>query len=75
MVSVEVYDWEESSDETAAVKMLRDVKGLDDYHAKQPFGQLYWHRRPFAVEFSTPAEAQRFAEQLRTCGYLTRVAP
>jgi hypothetical protein len=69
MISVEVYECGEAADETAAVRVLRDAKGLNDYHASQPFGLLYWHKRPFSVAFDSAEEANRFIEQLQACGY------
>ena len=74
MVAVEVYDLDDTADEAAAVHALQEAKGLDDHHTKQPFGLLYWHKRPFSVEFASADEAGRFVERLRACGYHGRLA-
>jgi hypothetical protein len=73
MVSVEVYDCGESADEAAAVRALREIKGLDEYHASHPFGLLHWHKRPFSVAFATAEEAGRFIDMIQVCGYHGRL--
>ena len=72
MISVEVYDLDDTADEAAAVRTLQETRGLDNHHASQPFSLLYWHKRPFSVQFSSAEEASRFVERLRTCGYRAR---
>jgi hypothetical protein len=74
MVAIEIYGLDDNADEGAAARALRDAKGLDDHHAKQPFGLLYWHKRPFSVGFASEDEADRFVERLRACGYHARRA-
>jgi hypothetical protein len=71
--SVEVYDLDDTADESAAVRVFQEAKGLDDHHARQPFGLLYWHHRPFSVQFASEELAGQFVERLRACGYLARL--
>jgi hypothetical protein len=73
MVAVEVYDCDEAADEAAAVRILREAKGLDDYEASHPFGLLHWHKRPFSVYFATREEAAGFIQRLGACGYQARL--
>jgi hypothetical protein len=73
MNAVEVYDLDATADEAAAMRALQEAKGLDEYHATQPFGLLYWHRRPFSVRFDSAEAAARFIERLRACGYHGRL--
>jgi hypothetical protein len=75
MVPVEVFGADDDADEDAAIDILREAKGLDDYHAEKPFGLLYWHKRPFTIHFTTADEADDFMEQLQACGYQSRVSP
>ncbi len=72
MIVVEVYDLDATADEGAAVRALQEAKGLEDHHAKQHFGLLYWHKRPFSIEFDSAEAAAQFVERLRTCGYHAR---
>jgi hypothetical protein len=74
MIFVEVYECGEAADETAVLGVLRVAKGLNDYHASQPFGLVYWHKRPFSVVFDSVEEATRFMEQLLPYGYQSRLA-
>jgi hypothetical protein len=53
MVAVEVYGLDDSADEAGAVRVLQTAKGLDDHRATQPFGLLFWHKRPFTLEFAS----------------------
>jgi hypothetical protein len=71
--SVEVYGLDDTADEAAAVRVFQEAKGLDDHDARQPFGLLYWHRRPFSVRFASEELAGQFVERLRACGYLARL--
>jgi len=73
MTAVEVYRLDDNADETSAVRALQEAKGLDNHDATQPFGLLFWHKRPFTVEFTSENEANRFNEQLRAFGYHGRL--
>ena len=73
MISVEVYQVDDTADEAAAVRALQEAKGLDDHYARKPFGLLYWHKRPFSVPFASAEEAGRFIDRLRSCGYHCRL--
>ena len=74
MVAVEIYGLDDSADEAGAVRVLQTAKGLDDHRATQPFGLLFWHKRPFTLEFASQEEAGRFIERLKACGYHGRIA-
>jgi hypothetical protein len=73
MKTVEVFGMDDTADEDAAVQSLKEAKGLDDHEARQPFGLLYWHKRPFAVRFASTEEADRFLERLGASGYHGRL--
>lgn len=57
------------------MRALRKAKGLDEYHASHPFDLLYWHRRPFTVQFTSAEGAGRFLERHLAWGYLGRLLP
>jgi len=73
VISVEVFDCSEAADEATALRILRETKKLDAHAASRPFGQLFWHKRPFTFGFPTSEEASKFLEQLDACGYRGRL--
>jgi hypothetical protein len=66
-----VYGLDDTADECAAVRVFQEAKGLDDHDARQPFGLLYWHHRPFLVQFASEELAGQFVERPRACGSCT----
>lgn len=72
MATVEVFDCKRRARTVAAIKYVRQLRGLGLAEAKCLIDQVYSGHRAIVLEFGSEAGAVDFVEQMGTMGFSCR---
>lgn len=67
--SIEVFDNNRQSNNVAAIKLLRDMLGLQLGDAKKLFERFYCERQPLVLNFHSADQSHAYAEKLGEWGF------
>ena len=74
MGAVEVYDCERRARTVAAIKYLRELRGLRLAEAKHLIDEVYYGRRSVTLAFGSEDDAGAFADCMGSLGFRCRFA-
>lgn len=72
MFTVRVYDRERRARTVAAIKFVREVRGLGLAESLNLINEVYYHYRPVELAFASKPEADAFAQHMESMGFRCR---